>query len=265
MTVSPGRLCPRENFEACVPPSAYPGTVPVVDTEWVLAKIDEFVGLIEATGRNTSGPENIKFDDQIKALLPVMERIAAVVEPDRPHQWRANVEYSVRWLVARDTALRLRAIVVSQAEVDAALGPSGPTLAASGLHRGVWQAAAELWDDGHLRHAVQNAATFVDLRLQAKLERQDTSGADLAMQAFRIEKLKPGDRVLRFRGLVEGGETFKSRHEGAKFFGAGVMLAIRNPATHDLTQPSPNVALEYLAALSILARWIDEADVYVVP
>jgi hypothetical protein len=43
------------------------------------------------------------------------------------------------------------------------------------------------------------------------------------------------------------------------------MLAIRNPATHDLAQPDGQVALEYLAALSILARWIDEAEVYVQP
>lgn len=54
---------------------------------------------------------------------------------------------------------------------------------------------------------------------------------------------------------------FKSRHEGAKFFGAGVVLAIRNPATHKLDQPDEQVALEYLAALSIFARWVDEAEV----
>ena len=39
------------------------------------------------------------------------------------------------------------------------------------------------------------------------------------------------------------------------------MLAIRNPATRDLEQPGEQVALEYLAALSILARWVDEAQV----
>jgi hypothetical protein len=97
--------------------------------------------------------------------------------------------------------------------------------------------------------------------LQAKLDRQDISGADLAMQAFKLDPLKPGERRLRFPGLIEGSEAYKSRHDGAKFSGAGVMLAIRNPATHDLTQPDAQVALEYLAALSIFAQWIDEAEV----
>lgn len=246
-------------------PEPMPVRSQVVDTEWVLAKLDEFQTLFERHTADQTSDGRDALEDEIKAALPVMQRIADAVEPGVLTPWHVSSRFGMSFAPGRNRVIRLRGIVTSKAEVDEKLGPAGPQLAASGLHRGIWGAAAELWDDGHLRHAVQNAATFVDLRLQAKLERQDTSGADLAMQAFRIEKLKSGERVLRFPGLVEGSEQFKSRHEGAKFFGAGVMLAIRNPATHDLTQPSPQVALEYLAALSILARWIDEAEIYVVP
>jgi hypothetical protein len=91
------------------------------------------------------------------------------------------------------------------------LGPTGPQLAASGLHRGVWGAAVALWDNGHLREAVQAAATFVDLHLQGKVGRHDLSGADLALQVFKIDNVKSGDRVLRFPGLVEGTDPYKSR------------------------------------------------------
>lgn len=48
-------------------------------------------------------------------------------------------------------------------------------------------------------------------------------------------------------------------------FGAGCFTGIRNPAVHDnglkLTE---QVALEQLAAFSVLARWIDECTVEVV-
>jgi hypothetical protein len=42
------------------------------------------------------------------------------------------------------------------------------------------------------------------------------------------------------------------------------MKAIRNIVTHRHEQPDPQTALEQLAALSVLARWVDEADVLVV-
>lgn len=43
------------------------------------------------------------------------------------------------------------------------------------------------------------------------------------------------------------------------------MMAIRNLATHDLNEPDEQVALEQLAALSVLARWIDDAKVKTAP
>jgi hypothetical protein len=242
---------------------AYPGTVRGVDGEWVLAKIDEFLSLLDQhRGTQANTPSSEELGDQIKAMLPVMERIASAVEPGRPQQWRASG--GVRawpWHPARDTAIRLRTIVVSQAEVDAALGPGGPQLAASGLHPGVWGAAAQLWDNGHLREAVQAAATHIELTLKAKIDRRDLTGKDLPIEAFKLDPPKPGERRLRFTAHQEGSANYKSRHEGAMFFGAGVMQAIRNPATHDLAQPDEQVALEYLAALSVLARWIDGATV----
>jgi hypothetical protein len=40
-------------------------------------------------------------------------------------------------------------------------------------------------------------------------------------------------------------------------FGQGCFAAIRNPATHGTTEMAPQEALEQLAILSTLARWID--------
>jgi hypothetical protein len=43
-------------------------------------------------------------------------------------------------------------------------------------------------------------------------------------------------------------------------FGKGCMMGIRNVVSHDTSEPQPEIALEQLAALSILARWIDAAS-----
>jgi hypothetical protein len=41
-------------------------------------------------------------------------------------------------------------------------------------------------------------------------------------------------------------------------FGAGCFQAIRNPVGHLINEQSEQAALERLAALSLLARWITE-------
>jgi hypothetical protein len=133
----------------------------------------------------------------------------------------------------------------------------GPQVSAESLHEWVWSAAASLWDDGYRREAIQAAATQIDIHTSAKLGRTDLSGADLMLQAWAVDQPRRSTQRLRFSGLTPGTDSFNSAHEGAKFFGAGCMLAIRNLTTHSVDQPDEQAALESLAALSVLARWVE--------
>jgi uncharacterized protein (TIGR02391 family) len=147
-------------------------------------------------------------------------------------------------------------------EVAEILGPSGPRLSASELHPTVWSAAARLWDDGHYRQAVESAATAVDDALRAKLGRSDIRGSALIEQAFTRNDPEPANPPLRFTNIDPKDEkTWNDAHIGAMHFGKGCMMAIRNLVAHDPNEIDPQDALEQLAALSILARWIDRATV----
>jgi Protein of unknown function (Hypoth_ymh) len=64
---------------------------------------------------------------------------------------------------------------------------------------------------------------------------------------------------LRLPGFDHEPPEFTSAHVGARFFGMGVMAAIRNLATHRPEEPDEQLALEQLTALSSLARWVDAA------
>ena len=56
--------------------------------------------------------------------------------------------------------------------------------------------------------------------------------------------------------------TWRSRQNGGNQLGAGCFEGIRNLAAHEHELDLPEqVALEQLAAFSLLARWIDECDV----
>ncbi len=60
----------------------------------------------------------------------------------------------------------------------------------------------------------------------------------------------------------DGGKTFRSVQRGARMFAEGVFAGIRNPLAHEAEQEmSEQQALEYLAALSVLARWVDDSTV----
>ena len=60
----------------------------------------------------------------------------------------------------------------------------------------------------------------------------------------------------------DGSDTYKSVQRGAMALAEGTFAGIRNPLSHEADQElDEQVALEYLAALSVLARWVDESSV----
>jgi hypothetical protein len=62
----------------------------------------------------------------------------------------------------------------------------------------------------------------------------------------------------------DGSQTYKSLHEGAMAFGRGCFMALRNVLGHEyghMADPPEYLALEYLAAFSVLARWVESATV----
>jgi hypothetical protein len=239
-------------------------TLAGVDLEWAREKVQ---GLLYDLSMDRAGfvanYDRKPWQLRINKALPLVERIAMATKfTDTVSMWRQRTR-GWEWEAVQASAQQLLGYIETLEELDVKLAPDGPHLEADRLHEWVWSSAALLWSDGHRREAVQTAATKVDVQARAKVGRADISGADLMMQAFAVDKVKVPTPRFRFPGLEPGTETYKSAHDGAKFFGAGCMLGIRNLATHSVDQPDEQVALEHLAALSVLARWVEECDVVV--
>jgi hypothetical protein len=153
------------------------------------------------------------------------------------------------------------AILTQREELAEIVGPVGPRLSASELDRGIWSAAAALWDDGHYRQAVQTAASALEGRLQA-IAGAGVSGADLAT-LYGLGEPTSGSPRLRLRGIDPDpkSKTWKSAHEGAASSVRTAFLAVRNLVSHPgWPDPTPNEALEMLAVLSYVAHLIDRSD-----
>jgi hypothetical protein len=130
------------------------------------------------------------------------------------------------------------------------------------LHPWVARAAASLWETGHRRQAVEEAARSIETHLRARLNVDGGTGARLVTDAFTTSDPRPGRPRLRFRQVAPRSESWTNAHEGAMSFGRGCMMRVRNMYTHG-HEPAEHEPQEALAALSLLARWIDDAEVEV--
>lgn len=149
------------------------------------------------------------------------------------------------------------------AEIEEKLGWAAPLISANDLHPWVWEAAEPHWTSDNHAAAVWAAALNVNSRLQRKLGRRDKGESKLLQEAFSIAPASEGNPRLRLCGRSNV-ELFKNRHSGAIDLGKGLYAAIRNPLNHlapDEHDLGEQEALEYLAAFSVLCRWIDSADV----
>ncbi len=188
----------------------------------------------------------------------LLEKIAEQIDPGgNTDSFKKDAFGS--WTGAEEAVLRLRGILEFEADHKRILGPQGPSLSAEGLHPWVWKAAANLWDGRHYKQAVLEAANAVELQTRLKIGKENLSGRDLYAQAFSVDPQGCPER-LRI-GLEEGTDAWTSAHEGAKFLGMACSAGIRNWAAHPTDKEvTEQEALEYLAAFSVLARWINDAD-----
>lgn len=234
-----------------------------LNVDWALKQLDVFIEqTVMRNGSNewviTTSDVTAAPDEDVTRQAPVVERILNRVLP----RWRTEIPDNIannRWSRHREAAIRAREELVREKELAENLGDDAPRISAADLHPWVWSGAASLWQSGHFRSAVEDAAKKVNAETQNKLGRRDVSETKLFQEAFSADPPAPGKPRLR-RRKPDASDTYKSVQRGAMALAEGIYAGIRNPFNHeDPSDIDEQVALEYLAALSVLARWVDEA------
>lgn len=239
-----------------------------MNTEWAIAELDKFIGqtvmrnassssggVVVMTSRNNTAAADVEVTKQAQVVEKILDRVIP--------RWRTDVpkRKSNRWNRHREAAIRAREELVREQEVKENLGENAPELSAAELHDWVWSGARSLWQSGHFREAVEGAIKKLNAETQNKLGRRDVSETDLFKQAFTLDAAALGKARLR-RMAPDASDTYKSVQRGAMTFAEGVFAGIRNPLSHEVDQElTEQEALEYLAALSVLARWVDASEV----
>jgi Protein of unknown function (Hypoth_ymh) len=197
--------------------------------------------------------------DQLHRLEPTIREILRHLDPKIAE--KINIDVMAGTAMARNEVHRGLGILEGMDDWAIHLTQDAPVLPADQFHPWVWEPAAPLWAADAHQDAVLAAARTVNRRLQQKLGRHDVSDSDLFMQSFDPKDPVPGKSRLRFPG-DRTSPTWRARQEGAKYLAAGASMAIRNEAAHeDTVDWSEQEALEHLAVLSVVARWVDECEV----
>ncbi len=234
---------------------------------WALNELDIFIeettmsyppsvpGIIDMSGYKITRAD----EDTITKHAQTIEQILDRVLPE----WKSfDSKIKVnRWMRHRDAAIRAKAALERQEELEKNLGENAPAISAAEFHPWVWSGAKSLWQSGHFRSAVEDALKKVNAEVQNKVERRDLSETKLFQESFSENPPQAGKPRLR-RMVNDGSDTYKSLQRGAMALAEGIYAGIRNPLNHEAPQDlNEQVALEYLAALSVLARWVDDATV----
>lgn len=241
-----------------------------MNSEWAVAEIDTFLTQTELV-RQAASVTPTSSIRRWNWVLPVAKiEVAAqahVVEQimDRALPgWRVGQppsDLKFQWM--RERAATAKAALLRATELAQQLGDDAPDMDAAHLHPWAWENGRSFWRSGHFHQAVMQAAIKINAETQAKLGRMDVSEVELFNQAFSQDPattIAPRLRLMK----DDGSDTYKSLHRGARAFADGLFSAIRNPGMH--TPPPADggeeqLALEQLAGFSLLARWVDQAEV----
>ena len=138
---------------------------------------------------------------------------------------------------------------------DAGLTSSGKTLKAYEgleLHPEVERAVGNLYRDGHYTNAVEDATKALNALVRMRSGVEDKDGNALMESVF-----SPKNPILKFNNLVDTSDI--DEQKGFMMMFAGAVAGLRNPRAHKIIKDDPEMALEFIAFVSLLAKMVDKS------
>jgi uncharacterized protein (TIGR02391 family) len=112
--------------------------------------------------------------------------------------------------------------------------------------------SSDLYRDRHYKQAVLEASIALVNYVKEKSREHLLDGSKLMTRVFSADK-----PLLAINDLKD--PTDRDEQQGFMHLFIGAILALRNPRAHAIFDDSPEIALDYIAFLSMLAKRLDDA------
>jgi len=120
------------------------------------------------------------------------------------------------------------------------------------LHPVIAKAASGLFKDGHYASAVEDAVKALNALVRMNSGIDDQDGTKLMEKVF-----SPKNPVLKINELVTQSDLDEQR--GFMNMFSGAVSGLRNPRAHEIIKDDPEMALEFIAFISLLAKFADKS------
>jgi uncharacterized protein (TIGR02391 family) len=120
------------------------------------------------------------------------------------------------------------------------------------LHPQIAGAASTLFKNGHYANSIEDAVKALCQLIRDRTGLQ-TDGISLMQTVFSVK-----NPLLIFNQLKD--ESDKNEQKGFMDWYTGTISALRNPRAHKLISDTPEMALEFIAFISLLAKLVDQAS-----
>lgn len=120
------------------------------------------------------------------------------------------------------------------------------------LHPEIEHAAGNLYKDGHYANAIEDATKALNALVRMRSGIEDKDGTVLMELVFSAN-----NPVLKFNALA--GSSDKDEQKGFMMMMSGAVSGLRNPRAHKIIKDDPEMALEFIAYISLLAKLVDRA------
>lgn len=138
---------------------------------------------------------------------------------------------------------------------DAGMTAAGRTLKAYEgleLHPAIERAAGQLFKDGHYANAVEDAVKALNNLVRLNSGIDDKDGTQLMEFVF-----SPKNPFLKFNSLSDQFDL--DEQKGFMMMFSGAVSGLRNPRAHKIIKDDPEMAIEFIAFISLLAKLADKS------
>lgn len=120
------------------------------------------------------------------------------------------------------------------------------------LHPYIERAEGRLFTDGHYSNAIEDSVKALNALVRLNSGVDDKDGPALMEFVF-----SPKNPVLKFNGLAD--ESDLNEQKGFMMMFSGAVAGLRNPRAHKIINDDPEMALEFISFVSLLAKLADRA------